>query len=441
MFQDISKQQEYLNRIKHQAYHHILTDLPNRLYFLEKLDEKIIKSDFNNEFALILLDIDDFKNINDSYGHKIGDIVLIEIVRMLSSFYHHTFIAHMSSDEFAILMDGNKEEIREQAENLINHLHTSIPIEHNEVFLSISIGICLFPYDGVNSEKLIQMADISLSEAKRLGKNQYVFYNDDLEYRRVRKNWIEQHLNSALFNNEITVYYQPIVNPKTKVITGLEALARWYHPKEGAISPQEFIDVAESSGLIIPIGTYIVQMACQDLAELNKRGFENLFVSINLSLKQLKHPDFMPAVDQILQTYGLNAKQIQFEITETVTLQEDSDLIKTIGELKNKQFRIAIDDFGKGFSSIGYLKHISVDTLKIDKSYVFHVLSDEKIAKLTNAIIIMGQLLHLDIVVEGVETKEHLAFINRFSNILAQGYYFSRPLPLEEFIESSINRN
>lgn len=441
VFQDISKQQEYLNRIKHQAYHHILTDLPNRLYFLEKLDEKIIKSDFNNEFALILLDIDDFKNINDSYGHKIGDIVLIEIARMLSSFYHHTFIAHMSSDEFAILMDGNKEEIREQAENIINHLHTSIPIEHNEVFLSISIGICLFPYDGVNSEKLIQMADISLSEAKRLGKNRYIFYNDDLEYRRVRKNWIEQHLNNALFNNEITVHYQPIVNAKTKAIIGLEALARWYHPKEGAISPQEFIDVAESNGLIIPIGTYIVQMACQDLAELNKRGFENLFVSINLSLKQLKHPDFMPAVDQILQAYGLNAKQIQFEITETVTLQEDSDLIKTIGELKNKQFRIAIDDFGKGFSSIGYLKHISVDTLKIDKSYVFNVLTDEKLAKLTNAIIIMGQLLHLDIVVEGVETKEHLAFINRFSNILAQGYYFSRPLPLEEFIESSINRN
>lgn len=367
--------------------------------------------------------------------------MLIEVARKLKTLYHHAFIAHMSSDEFAIFMDGNKDEIKEQAENSINHLHTSIPIEHNEVFLSISIGICLFPYDGVNSEKLIQMADISLSEAKRLGKNQYVFYNDDLEYRRVCKNWIEQHLNNALFNNEITVHYQPIVNAKTKAIIGLEALARWYHPKEGAISPQEFIDVAESNGLIIPIGTYIVQMACQDLAELNKRGVGNLFVSINLSLKQLKHPDFMPAVDQILQTYGLNAKQIQFDITETVTLQEDSDLIKTIGELKNKQFRIAIDDFGKGFSSIGYLKHISVDTLKIDKSYVFHVLSDEKIAKLTNAIIIMGQLLHLDIVVEGVETKEHLAFINRFSNILAQGYYFSRPLPLEEFIETSINRS
>lgn len=434
VFQDISKQKEYIQKIEFQAYHNVLTNLPNRFYFVEQLKEKISRADLIKKFAVVLIDIDDFKNINDSYGHNVGDKILIEISKILKTIGNHTFVAHSSGDEFAIIMDGNKQEVKMQVEKLIDHFHQPIIIGHNEIFISISIGISTFPYDGVDCEKLIQVTDIALSEAKRLGKNQYVFYNDELEYRRIRKIWIEQHLYKAFMNNEITVNYQPIVDPKTKSTIGLEALARWYHPTEGSIPPQEFIDVAESNGLIIPMGTYIIQTACRDLAEIHKKGFKHLYVSINLSLKQLKHPDFINTLEDIIQSYKLDPNLIQLEITETMTLQEDSDLINSITKLKKEGFRIAIDDFGKGFSSIGYLKHISVDTLKIDKSYVFHLMSDKKIVQITKAIITMAELLDLNIVAEGVETKEQLAFLNQYANIFAQGYYFSRPVPLDQCI-------
>ncbi len=435
VFQDISEKQEYLRRIEHQAYHNLLTDLPNRHYFVKQLKEEIDTSDLTNEFAVIIIDIDDFKNINDTYSHAVGDDVLKIFGKRLVTLCKDSFVAHISGDEYAIIMHGDKDTIKDQVETIVDELGETITIGHHEIFASNSIGVSLFPYDGVDSDKLIQVADIALYEAKRLGKNQYIFYNDELEYRHIRKNWIEQNLYTAFLNHEITVHYQPIVDSHAKTIIGLEALARWYHPQDGFIPPQEFISVAENNGLIIPIGAHILNTACRDLALLQKKGFKDLYVSINLSLKQIKHPDFHSVIKDVLEKYHIKPRQVQFEITETMTLQEDPDLITSILKLKNSHFRIAIDDFGKGFSSIGYLKDLTVDTLKIDKSYIFNVLNDEKVAQLTRAIITLGQLLDLNIVAEGVESKEHLTFLSNYANVSVQGFYFSRPLPFKEFVE------
>lgn len=440
VFQDITKQKEYVNKIEYLAFHNQLTNLPNRHYLIKKLQEKIEETGIPDNFAFIVIDIDDFKNINDTYGHMIGDEILKTVGNRLVSMCDG-FVAHISGDEFGIIIDGNKPRVEKKVKEILESFHESIPVKGNEIFTTISIGISMFPFDGINVEKLIQVADIALFEAKKAGKNNYLFYNDDLEYKRIRKSWIEQNLYWALVNQEITVHYQPIVDTETKKIIGLEALARWYHPEEGYISPVEFISVAEKNGLIIPIGTYIINLACRDTALLKKKGHKDLYVSINLSLKQLKHPEFLNAVDKIVKHHQLNPSDIEFEITESMTLQDDPVLIQTISTLKEKNFRIAIDDFGKGFSSIGYLKQISVDTLKIDRSYIFNVYTDKKIARLTNAIITMGQNLQVKIVAEGVETKEHLNFLKKYPNIFAQGYYFSRPLPLNEFIDNFLDKN
>ncbi|WAA12741.1 EAL domain-containing protein [Fervidibacillus halotolerans] len=431
-FQNIEKQKQYVKKIKQQAYYDMLTGLPNRRYFLEKLDEEVNKANVTEQFAVLYLDLDNFKNINDSFGHVVGDRLLREIGKRLNSIHTDLFVSHHSGDEFALFIKGNKEKVETVAKKIIEVINRPFSIDSLEIFTSASIGISMFPYDGLDGTKLLQVSDIALFEAKKKGKNRYLFYSDELEQRRIRNAWIEQHLYAAISNGEISVHYQPIVDLRTKEISGLEALARWKHPKSGFIPPSEFIQVAENNGLIIPIGSQVMETAAQDLKQLHEKGFQHLYISINLSLKQLKHSDFIKRIISLPEIYGLKPEHFQFEITETVALFEDSDLIRTIKKLKEQQFRIAIDDFGKGFSSIGYLKQITVDTIKIDKSYVFDLCKDKEIAKLTNAIIAMANFLQLKIIAEGVELSEHVNFLNKYQNVLGQGYYFSRPIPFDQ---------
>ncbi|WAA09041.1 EAL domain-containing protein [Fervidibacillus albus] len=431
-FQNITQQKQYVKKIKQQAYYDLLTGLPNRLYFLEKLNEEITNATITDQFAVLYFDLDNFKNINDSYGHIVGDRLLRLIGKRLGSVHPDLFVSHNSGDEFALFLKGDKKGVERVAKKCIEVINHPFSIDGLEIFTSASIGISMFPYDGVEGTKLLQVADIALYEAKKMGKNRYVFYNDELEKRRIRTAWIEQHLYTAISNGEISVYYQPIVDLHTKEIFGLEALARWKHPKSGFIPPSEFIQVAENNGLIIPIGTFVMETAAKDLRNLHNSGFDHLYISINLSLKQLKHPEFIQRIISLPEKYQLKPEHFQFEITETVALFEDPDLVRIIHQLKNRQFRIAIDDFGKGFSSIGYLKQIAVDTIKIDKSYVFDICSNEETAKLTNAIIAMANFLQLKIIAEGVELSEHVRFLNKHQNVLGQGYYFSRPIPFDQ---------
>jgi len=433
VFQNITKQKQYIEKIRQQAYFDSLTGLPNRFSFLEKLEQTIKEIDQNDSFAVLRLDLDNFKNINDTYGHIFGDRLLRNIGKRISSIDPELFVSHHSGDEFSILFRGDTNQIEKMAQRICKIVNSPFTIDQIEIFTSVSIGISLFPQDGWDSTRLLQVADHALSEAKKRGKNRFVFYDDELERQWLRKAWIEQHLYTAMIRQEISVHYQPIVDIKTHSIIGMEALARWRHPRAGFIPPTEFIQVAENNGLIIPIGNFILEVALNDLKKIHDRGFRDLFISINLSLRQLKYPEFLPVVKKNLEKTGIDPKRIQFEITESVTLLEDPELVRIIHQLRACGFRIAIDDFGKGYSSIGYLRQIAVDTIKIDKSYVYEAASDETAARLTRAIITMAKLLKLDIVAEGVENGEHLRFLNQQEHVFAQGFLFSPPLPFEKF--------
>jgi diguanylate cyclase (GGDEF)-like protein/PAS domain S-box-containing protein len=429
----LQKQTELLN---HQAYHDHLTNLPNRLLFEDRLEQSIAKSKREDaNFALLFIDLDNFKEINDTLGHNIGDKVLQMISKKLSTCVRaEDSLSRLGGDEFTIILQNIKSpnSAAEVAQKLLDLISTKITINNNEIYLSASIGISLSPKDSTNKSDLIKFADSAMYKAKDNGKNSYQFYSSNMTEIAFEKIMLQNNMRTAISNEEFHVYYQPQVDAKNKLITGMEALVRWRHPDLGLIAPYKFIPLAEESGFIIHLDNYVMKQAMKDFVQWYGMGLSPGILSLNLSIKQLNHDDFLRYLIASAQETGFNFKWLELEITETQMMQDPLSAIEKLNIISNMGIEIAIDDFGTGYSSLAYLKRLPVDKLKIDKSFVDNLPEDEEDCAISKAVIALGKSLNLKIIAEGVETKEQKEFLveNGCENI--QGYYYSRPIPKEE---------
>ncbi|BCB05721.1 EAL domain-containing protein [Bacillus sp. KH172YL63] len=428
-YRDITERKKYEQDIMHRAYHDYLTGLPNR-YKLESVLQAEIEK--NEKLTVLFLDLDRFKIVNDSMGHQIGDLLLQEVSKRLKAVIGedgHLF--RHSGDEFIMIIpeaDYNMAEAT--ARSIKDAMAKPFFVSHYEIFCSMSIGISLYPEDGQTGNELIKHADYAMYQAKKSGNKEIHFFSTSELNENVNPLKMEIELHKALERKELTLYYQPKINLKTGKVTGFEALVRWLHPEWGMVSPGTFIPIAEDSGLIIPIGEWVLYEACSQNVRWHEQGLETT-VSVNLSPRQFSQTNLVKMVKDVLKDTGLPAKCLELEVTESMTADLDR-AIETLQELKKIGVRISIDDFGTGFSSLNYLKRFPVDTLKIDQSFVkelYHHPNDETIVKM---IISMAHHLNLTVVAEGIETQEQLVFLQQHLCDEGQGFLFCRPLPPEQ---------
>jgi diguanylate cyclase (GGDEF)-like protein len=434
--------EDYEKELHNQAYHDQLTGFKNRRSLIKNLSE-LVSSKTKGKVALLILDIDNFKYINDTMGHCFGDRLLMKVSDRFESLIEDDCkIYRLGGDEFVILLENFDEiaTIEKLAVKLLKGCTAGFYIDLSNIFISISIGISLYPEHGDNLDELLKNADIAVYKAKEKGKNRIVFYNkpmNEVISERVR---LEKHLRTALDNNEFILHYQPQLDIAANKVSGLEALIRWNSPELGFISPLKFISIAEDTHLIIPIGEWVLKNACLFLKRLHQQGYENLSMSVNISMLQLIQDDFVDKVMEILNGSRLNPKYLELEITESILMESYEDIAEKLKLLKSKGVMIALDDFGKGYSSLNYLKQLPISTLKIDKSFVDTILVDDTEKSLTDLIIKIGRTMDLCVVAEGVETQEQLDYLRSHKCSKIQGYFFSRPVAEEAVIEAIMNR-
>lgn len=420
--------EESQKKLIYQSHHDDLTHLFNRHYFYDQVKQWLIQVKGENRIASILFfDIDKFKGINDSLGHETGDLIIKSVSKRIKDYlYKDSIISRIGGDEFiAFLPDKGEKIVKYVAENIVEEIKKPFFINDKQIFLTASIGISLYPFDGDNVETLINNADIAMYGAKKESNRRFKFYTSDM-----RNRVSSDMLRSALEKNELQLYYQPKVNAVTKTIEGMETLLRWSNSKYGAISPMEFIPLAEETGLIIPIGEWVLKRACLQNRKWQDLGYNPIRVAVNISSIQFMQPDFIRVVKKTLEETKLNEKYLELEITESVALNKEEEVIEKLLILKDMGIQISIDDFGTGYSSLSYLQRLPVDSLKIDRSFIKNIGSDSTIIKM---IIGMAQSLELSIVAEGVETKEQLDYLMNLGCKYMQGYLFSRPVPAEKF--------
>ncbi|UJF31658.1 EAL domain-containing protein [Paenibacillus hexagrammi] len=424
-------------KIVHMAYHDSLTNLPNRLKFQEHLKDSFAKAESSDTLlGVLFFDLDRFKIINDTLGHHAGDQLLQHIASKLSEYVgdKHT-VARFGGDEFIILMTGvnSIDEITDFARGIPECLKEAFYFEKQELYITASIGISLYPHDGNNVESLIKNADVAMYKAKEKGGNIYELYHPDMNMRSMHRLNLEIELRKAIEREEFMVYYQPLVDLTTGSIFGMESLVRWKHPEWGMVSPGEFIPLAEETGLIIPLGNWVLKQACIQNTKWNSLGLAPLCVSVNISVNQFMQTGFVQFIEDTLKQTGLTPNLLCLEITESVAMKNVSFIMETMDKLRMLGVQISIDDFGTGYSSLSYLKRFRVHTLKIDQSFIRDVTTDEDNAAIVTALIAMSQQLKIKSLAEGVETPEQLAFLRERGCNEIQGYIFSTPLPAESF--------
>ncbi|ULL14574.1 EAL domain-containing protein [Paenibacillus sp. H1-7] len=424
-------------QIVHMAYHDALTNLPNRLFFDERLSSCLEGAKRTGEkMAILFFDLDRFKVINDTLGHHVGDRLLQEFAHRLRVYVkEYDVVARFGGDEFMILLSRctHSDEAAQFAKGIFQLLKEPFHIETHELFVTASIGISLFPDDGTDTETLLKNADNAMYRSKEKGGNSYHYYHPDMNKRSLHKLNMEIHLRKALERDELRIVYQPIVDLQNGHIGGMEALVRWEHPEWGMIPPSEFIPLAEETGLIIPIGSWILKQACLQTKHWLDQGYPPLCVSVNISAIQFHQRQFIPILEEVLAETGLSPSLLCLEITENVAMNNVPLIVETMHRLKKLGVRISIDDFGTGYSSLSYLKRFQVNTLKIDQSFIRDVTTDEDNAAIVTALIAMSQQLKIKTLAEGVETKEQLNFLLSRGCDEIQGYIFSKPVAPEEF--------
>ena len=433
---DISQRMEHEKRLQYIAHHDALTDLPNRILFMDRLHQALAQARrYNNLAAILFIDLDRFKNINDTLGHIIGDKLLIELSGNLKKTVRDDdTIARLGGDEFAVLVNNivSENDVAPVAQKILDCLDHSVNIDGHQLYVTASIGISIFPSDGEDADALLKHADVAMYRAKDLGKNNYQFYSRDMSARASQRLLLESGLRQAMKNNEFVLHYQPQVDIHTREIIGFEALIRWHSPDMGLISPIDFVPLLEETGLIVEVGDWVIDAACQQLKAWQDAGHNNLSMSVNVSGRQFHSADFYDRVVGQVKKYHLPPELLELEITESILMDNQQKTIEIIDQLDAYGFRIAIDDFGTGYSSLSYLRRFRIDTLKIDQSFVRDVIDDPDDAAITSAIIAMAHSLKLDIVAEGVENHQQLDFLLEKNCQLVQGYFFSRPLPADE---------
>lgn len=429
---DITERTHAEEQIKHLAYHDALTSLPNRLLFKDRLVVAISHAHRDRtKLGVLFLDLDHFKLINDSLGHNIGDLLLQEIGKRIQACIRESdTVARLGGDEFTILLPAisQPEDATRVAGKLLESIRMPLHLDGHDFQVTTSIGISIFPEDGVDAETLIKNADTAMYQAKEDGRDRYQIFNAAASARVIERLALEQGLRKALANNEFVVFYQPILELRTGRICGMEALLRWEHPDLGLIPPMEFISVAEQTGLMVPIGSWALLTACRQAQTWARLGFTNLTVAVNLSVSQLQR-ELIDRVRLALDDSGLAAEHLELEITESGAMQNPERSIQLLEELRRLGVRISLDDFGTGHSSLSHLKRFPIDTLKIDQSFIHDLGSDRDTAAIVTAIIAIGHKLRLRVVAEGVEFEAQRVFLMENQCDQMQGYLFHAPLP------------
>jgi diguanylate cyclase (GGDEF)-like protein/PAS domain S-box-containing protein len=433
---DITKRKEAEEQIKNLAYHDALTGLPNRLLFNDRLSVAVAQAHRQGyRLAIFFLDVDRFKVINDSLGHSLGDRLLQGVARRLqASVREGDTVARLGGDEFILLLPAlnRTEDVAKVAEKILDSLKLPFRLEGRELYVTASMGISLYPDDGGDAETLIKNADTAMYRAKEQGRDNYQLYTPAMNATAVERLALENSLRKALARDELELVYQPLLDLGTGRVHGLEALLRWRHPERGLLLPSEFIPLAEVTGLILPIGPWVLRTACARARTWQDLGHPHLTIAVNLSARQFQQPDLVAQVKRALEETGLPPRCLDLEITETNAMQNAEATIHTLRELKTLGVRISIDDFGIGYSSLNYLKRLPIDTLKIDQSFVRDITTDPDDAAIATAVIALAHTLKLRVVAEGVETQEQLAFLAARHCDRMQGYLFSRPLQSQE---------
>jgi diguanylate cyclase (GGDEF)-like protein/PAS domain S-box-containing protein len=439
VFRDVTAARALAEQITHLAEHDALTGLPNRLLLNDRLALAITRAKRETSLlAILFLDLDNFKHINDSLGHPAGDKLLKSVAQRLQNCVRAPdTVSRQGGDEFVLLLQDMQqvEDAGFTARRILKAMKEAHSIEGHELYVTTSIGISVYPDDGLDAPTLLRNADTAMFQAKWAGRQNFRFFKPEMNVKAVERQSMEEDLRHALERHELTLQYQPIVNLKSGAITGAEALLRWTHPDHGSVAPITFIPVAEDSGLILPIGEWVLREACTQAKAWADRAMRPITMSVNVSSLQFRSKSFLKSLNETLNETCLAPESLNVEVTESAIMERTQFGLPTLQALRERGVRVAIDDFGTGYSSLSCLRMLEVDALKIDQSFVRGMNSNPEDTAIVNAIISMGRSLKLRIIAEGVESAEDLAFLKTQDCDEAQGFYFSHPVTAAEFAE------
>jgi len=437
VFHDVSEARATTTQLDYCAKHDLVTNLPNRALLGDRISQAIeLANRHSRSIAIIFLDLDHFKHINDSLGHAIGDKLLRSISkRLLDSLRGADTVSRQGGDEFVILLSEvfSREDAARSAARILVSLNAPHLIDDRNLYIHGSIGISMYPEDGEDAETLIHNADIAMYQAKEGGRNKFEFFTQEMNRVAVERQSLESSLRSALEHQQFLLHYQPKVNLETRTITGCEALLRWHQPGRGLIPPARFVSIAEECGLIVEIGQWVLREACRQARAWQDAGLPRLPVAVNVSAVEFRDSNFISGVRSVLTDTGLEARYLELELTEGVLMKDVASTALALRELKTMGVRLAVDDFGTGYSSLSYLRQFPIDVLKIDQSFVKQITADPDDSILVSAIIQMGRSLKRGVIAEGIETQEQMTHLQQLNCTEGQGYLFSRPVAADQF--------
>jgi diguanylate cyclase (GGDEF)-like protein/PAS domain S-box-containing protein len=437
VFHDVTQARAMSQKLSHLAQYDYLTDLPNRLLLNDRLTQAISAAHrHQQQLAVLFVDVDRFKHVNDSLGHSIGDKLLLSIAqRLVASVRSSDTISRQGGDEFVVLLSSvaHAADAALSAQKLLTVAAMPHRVEEHDMQITISVGISIYPEDGADAGTLLKNADIALLNAKDNGRNNYQFFRPAMNEHAVERQSIEGSLRHALDRGEFVLHYQPKLDLVTATLTGAEALIRWRQPERGIVFPQDFITIAEQCGYIVPIGRWVLREACRQRRFWLDAHLAAIPIAINISAVELRSNNFVDHVREILQETGLDPQYLEFELTETAFMQDPQCTIAVLRALKDMGIKLTLDDFGTGYSSLSYLKRFPINALKIDKSFVQGICNDSDDSKLVSAVINLGRSFNLQVIAEGVETRDQFLALQAQNCAEGQGYYFQKPIAANEF--------
>ncbi|NRS50552.1 bifunctional diguanylate cyclase/phosphodiesterase [Brevibacillus sp. HB2.2] len=432
---DVTDRKQSEETIHHLAYHDALTDLPNRRMYVQQLSKEMMQAKrFQSSLAVLFLDLDRFKDVNDSFGHDVGDMLLIEASKRLQACLKPgDVVARLGGDEFTIMQNQllDRNEATALAEQIMYQLQRPFELDGHVFNVSCSIGIALYPQDGDNPEDLLKRADTALYTVKSRGKNGYDFFDPTMESKSLERILMENEMRKAIEQEQFQIYYQPKIDIATSAMTGMEALVRWVHPELGIIPPNRFIPIAEETGMILALGEWILKQACKQNKNWHDQGY-TLKVSVNLSARQIYQKDLVEMIKDILQETKLSPHWLELEITESIFVKME-EATAVLQQIRDIGIQISIDDFGTGYSSFSYIKSLPVDTIKIDASFIRDIHHNQESQAIVKAIVTIAQSLNMNVIAEGIELHDQVAALKENGCDHGQGYLFSKPLPTDDF--------